>query len=118
LSKINLENYIKSLDLLSYPKESVEESKRLSLHSLFTKMLATVGEKEKGRMSQPLDCVGVSKGMWTTTSGPSICINLKLIYISHLSARMSCDIFHPFRSFEDILATVGKKEKGSHVATP
>jgi hypothetical protein len=38
-SKINLESYIKSLEQLSYPKESVEESKRLRLHSLFNKML-------------------------------------------------------------------------------
>lgn len=38
-SKINLESYIKSLEQLSYPKESVEEGKRLRLHSLFTRML-------------------------------------------------------------------------------
>ena len=38
-SKNNLESYIKSLEQLSYPKESEEESKRLRLHYLFTKML-------------------------------------------------------------------------------
>jgi len=38
-SKANLENYIASLEQLSYSKESPEESKRLRLHSLFAKML-------------------------------------------------------------------------------
>lgn len=45
-SRINLESYLKSLEQLSYPKESEEERRRLSLHSLFTKMLDFAKNKE------------------------------------------------------------------------
>jgi hypothetical protein len=45
-SKSNLESYIKSLEQLSYPKESEEDGKRLRLHSLFSKMLGFVEETE------------------------------------------------------------------------
>jgi hypothetical protein len=38
-SAINLDNYIKSLEQLSYPEESKEEHKRLGLLILFTRML-------------------------------------------------------------------------------
>ena len=51
-SKINLESYIKSLEQLSYPKESVEESKRLRLHYLFTRMLDFVKNIEPIDFSQ------------------------------------------------------------------
>jgi hypothetical protein len=44
-SKINLENYIKSLERLSYQKESEEESKKLRLYSLFTRMF-DFGQRE------------------------------------------------------------------------
>ncbi len=51
-SKTNLESYIKSLEELSYSKESVEESKRLRLHSLFTKMLDFVKNTEPSDFSK------------------------------------------------------------------
>ena len=51
-SKINLESYIKSLEQLSYPKESVEENKRLRLHYLFTRMLDFVKNIEPIDFSQ------------------------------------------------------------------
>jgi len=38
-SKANLESYIKSLKQLSYPKDSVEERKKLQLYRLFSNML-------------------------------------------------------------------------------
>lgn len=41
-SKINLENYIESLEQISYPERSKEEDKKLRLHYLFTKMLVFV----------------------------------------------------------------------------
>ncbi len=49
-SKINLENYIKSLENLSYPKESEEEHKRLGLLSLFTRMLDFVKDIETSNL--------------------------------------------------------------------
>jgi len=52
-SKNNLESYIKSLEQLSYPRESEEKSKRLRLHSFFTKMLDFVKDTESSDFSQP-----------------------------------------------------------------
>lgn len=51
-SMIKLEGYIKLLEELSYPKESDEERKRLRLHSLFTKMLNFVRDKEQSDLTQ------------------------------------------------------------------
>ena len=50
-SKANVENYIKSLEQLSYAKESMEESKRLRLQNLFTKMLSYISTVT--RQSEP-----------------------------------------------------------------
>jgi hypothetical protein len=50
--KINLEIYIKSLEQLSYPKESEEDGKRLKLHYLFTKMLDFLKNTELSEQSK------------------------------------------------------------------
>lgn len=51
-TKTNLESYIQSLEQLSYPKESKEESKKLRLHRLFTRMLDFVKNNEASDLSQ------------------------------------------------------------------
>jgi len=45
-SEINLERYIKALEQLSYPKESVEERKRLGLNNLFNRLLTFVNSSK------------------------------------------------------------------------
>ena len=52
-SVINLENYIKSLEQLSYPKDPKEEHKRLGLLNLFTRMLDYVKGIELSDFSPP-----------------------------------------------------------------
>ncbi len=51
-SKDNLESYIESLEQLSYPKESIEATKRLTFHGLFTRMLDFVKDTELPDFSQ------------------------------------------------------------------
>lgn len=51
-SKINLMSYLKSLEQLLYPENSVEESKRLQLHRLFTKMLSSIQQDQSQSQSQ------------------------------------------------------------------
>jgi hypothetical protein len=51
----NLEDYIKSLEQLSYPQESPEADKRDELLHLFTKMLAFVRNKDQSSSKPPAD---------------------------------------------------------------
>jgi hypothetical protein len=52
-SEINLKNYIKSLDQLSYPEEPEKERKKLVLLNLFTRMLNFVKDIEPSDFSSP-----------------------------------------------------------------
>jgi len=58
-SKIKLESYIKSLEQLSYPEKSMEESKKLRLQKLFTKMLDFVKSTEPSKHSPGAGLNGV-----------------------------------------------------------
>jgi hypothetical protein len=51
-TKIKLENYIKSLEKLSYPEDSKEDGKKSRLQYLFVKMLAFVKDIEQSEKSK------------------------------------------------------------------